>query len=274
MAAPKTALKTKQGRYYENPRDPKQPLISVTNVLDTAIGKPALVGWAAKTVATNAVNRLPEITVLARTKGAAAAIQVLKSSPYEEKTTAANLGTRIHDIAERHQLGQGLPSEYTEAEDPMVQNYLAWLEDWQPVFEATEATVINFTDLWAGTLDGLVRFPRIPWLDGLYVLDYKTGKTGPYPEWSLQIGGAYAHAEVLLTPDGTEVPMPEVDGALALRIRPEKYAMHKLRSDQEIYDVFRQMAAAARYLHADPGLSYGPALAPAGHLAEQVPVSV
>jgi hypothetical protein len=275
MAAPKTAKATSKGRYYTNPRDPEKPLISVTNVLDAAIGKPALVGWAARTVAEQAVARLPIVTKLSRTDPAAA-VQLLKGTPYAEKDTAAKLGTRIHELAEAHELGQGLPDDLLDDEKAMVENYLAWREDWKPVFEATEATVRNYTVGYAGTCDGLIRFPdfedRLP---GLYALDYKTGKTGPYPEWALQVGGAYAHAETLVLPDGTDIPMPRVDGAIALRIRPDRYAMHLLRSDELVRDTFRHMVAVARFLHSteDPFSAAIPLIPEPADDADLIPVS-
>lgn len=256
MAAPKRAIPTKKGRYYTDPKDPKARYVSVTNVIGT-LDKPALVGWAARSVAEAAVDNLVQVVKMARTDKAAA-VSWLKGQPYAARDTAAALGSRVHDLAERHQLGQDLGEIEPEAQ-AMVDQYLAFLDDHAPVFEATEATVVNRTLGYAGTLDALVRIPALG--DGLYVLDYKTGKTGPYPEWGMQLW-AYANAEALWLPDDTEVAMPEVVGGAVLRIRPEGYGLFPYNLDG--LDVpFLALLQACRWVHGNPESCIGEQCMPA-----------
>lgn len=269
--APKHAVPTKKGRYYQ--RDGER-FISVTNVIDTCVNKPALVGWAARTVAEEAVDLLarPETALpllrMART-APDDAIKLLKGAPYAAKDAAAELGSAVHGLAEAHSLGQQL-RDMSDDEQRMVDNYLAFLDDFHPTFEATEATVANRTHGYAGTLDALLRFPTdVPEVGGrLCVVDYKTGKTGPYPEWALQLA-AYAHAEHLWLPDGAEIPMPRIDGACVLRIRPDGYALHAMQADDEVFAVFAQAACAlARALHDDAESWVGERITPTADTAE------
>ncbi len=252
MAGPKRAVPTRKGRYYTDPQNPAARYVSVTNVIDT-LNKPALVGWAAKTVATEAVANLVQVTRLARTDRDAA-VAFLKGKPYEQKDAAAKLGSRVHHLAETHELGHDL-GDLSEDERRMVDNYLAFRQDWQPEYEATEATVANRAHGYAGTLDGLMRFRSVPLPkagDALVVGDYKTGRTGPYAEAGLQLV-AYARAEVLWLPDDSEVPMPAVGGAVIIRIRPDEYGVHEIDPDafDALYQVFLHLLEVTRWLHAD-----------------------
>lgn len=255
MAGPKRAVPTKKGRYYTDPKDVEARYVSVTNVIDT-INKPALVGWAAKTVATEAVEHLVHVTRLSRTDKDAA-IAWLKGKPYEQKDAAAKLGSRVHDLAEQHELGHDM-RDLEEDEVGMVEQYMAFRDDWRPEYEATEATVANRTYGYAGTLDGLLRFPHIPLpLAGtaLVVGDYKTGKTGPYDEWGLQMA-AYARTEVLWLPDDSEIPMPATAGAVAIRIRPTEYGLHEIdpAAIDTLFGVFLHLLEVTRWLHASEGV--------------------
>lgn len=258
MSAPKRAVPTRKGRYYTDPKNPDARYVSVTNVLDS-INKPALVGWAAKTVAQEAVDNLVHVTRLSRTDKAAA-VAWLKGKPYEQKDAAAKLGSRVHDLAEKHELGHDM-RELADDEVGMVEQYLAFRDDWKPEFEATEATVVNRTHGYAGTLDGLLRFPHAPLPlagDGLIVGDYKTGKTGPYPEWGLQLA-AYARAEALWLPDDSEVAMPATAGAVVIRIRPTEYGLYEVdpAALDALFGVFTHLIEVTRWLHGDDAVFSG-----------------
>ncbi len=243
--APARSVPTKRGRYY---RDPKDGTLypSVTTILDTSLNKKALVGWAAKATAQAAVDHLPELVRRCRTDRRGA-VTWLKGQPYAARDTAANLGTRVHDLAEAYVLGQPYtaPDDDTD-EARMLAALVAFLDDFRPRFEATELTVVNRSVGYAGTLDAIATIPALG--DRLTLVDYKTGRTGPYPEWGLQLA-AYAAAEAAWLKDGTEVSMPKVDGAAILRIRPDGYTLHPVRLDG-LLDTFERMAAVTRWVHA------------------------
>jgi hypothetical protein len=213
-------------RYYDLHDGTKLP--SVTTILSTALNKPALVGWAAKTVAEEALTNLPQIVKMSRTDRDGA-VKFLKGRPYAERDDAANAGTKAHELAEAYVLGKPyeVPAPDTDLGKTLAQ-FVKFLEEWRPEFEATEAVVANVTVGWAGTLDAIARIPALG--NRLLVIDYKTSKSGPYAEWGLQIA-AYARSEFLWLPDGTKTEMPAIEGAAVLRLRPDFYAVHEVTAD-------------------------------------------
>lgn len=227
-------------RYYQLADGTKLP--SVTTILSTALNKPALVGWAAKTVAEEAMANLPSLVKRSRTDYAGA-LKDLKGSPYAQRDAAADAGTAAHKLAEAYILGQ--PYEVPDPDSDLgrtLGQFVKFLEDWRPEFEATEAVVANETIGYAGSLDAIARVPLLG--NRLLVWDWKTSKSGPYPEWALQIA-AYARAEHLWLPDGTKIPMPAIEGAAVLRLRPDFYAVHQVEADM---DGLIAAFAAARHI--------------------------
>lgn len=237
MARPKQVTENRN-RWYVLADGTKLP--SVTTILGVALNKPALPAWSARTVAEEAMAELPKLVRMSR-QHREEAIRWLKGRPYAQRDEAGAAGTKAHGLAESYVLGR--PYEVPAPDTPLGQTlgqFIRWLDDYKPLFEATEATVVNHTIGYAGTLDALARVPALG--DHLTVVDYKTSRTGPYPEWGLQIA-AYAAAEEVWLPDGTNVEMPEVGGAAVLRLRPDFYALHAVTADtDELLDKF----AAAR----------------------------
>lgn len=231
-------------RYYDLHDGTKLP--SVTTILAIAINKPALPGWAAKTVAEEALTNLPRLVKMSRTRRDEA-VSWLKGRPYAQRDDAAAAGTAAHQIAEAHVLGQPypMPDPDSPAGQTLAQ-FVRFLADWEPQFEATEAVCANLDVGYAGTLDAIATLPMLG--NQLLVVDYKTGRTGPYPEWALQIA-AYARAQWLWLRDGTKVPMPAVDGAVILRLRPESYGLYRLDADlDDLVEVFAAAAVLAGWM--------------------------
>jgi hypothetical protein len=246
-------------RYYDLHDGTKLP--SVTTVLSTALNKPALVGWAAKTVAEEALANLPQIVKMSRTDRDGA-VKFLKGRPYAQRDEAADAGTKAHDLAECYVLGKPyeVPAPDTDLGKTLAQ-FVKFLEEWRPTFEATEAVVANKTIGYAGSLDAIARIPALG--NKLLVIDYKTSKSGPYPEWALQVA-AYAKAESLWLPDGTQVEMPTVEGAVVLRLRPNMYAVHEVEADlDELLAAFTAARHVASWaLDSDDANPFGKKLTP------------
>lgn len=222
---PPEQVTLKSSRYYKLADGTKLP--SVTTVLQV-LNKPALIGWASKTAANEAIANLPKLVRMCRTDPDGA-YKWLQGSPSRQATDAANAGSGVHRIAEAHVLGEPYPppDPATPAGQTHAQ-FIAWLGAYKPAFEATEAVVVNRTVGYAGSLDAICRIPALD--NRLIVLDYKTGKTGPYPEWALQVA-AYARGEEMWLPDDTRVDMPPIEGAAVLRLRPDAYALHDVTAD-------------------------------------------
>jgi hypothetical protein len=232
MTSPRNATTTNKGRTYTWGNE---SFTSVTTLLG-ALSKPALVNWAAKSVAEYAVEHMPEIYALAQADPAGA-VRALKGSPWQARDNAADLGTAVHDHIEARIIGKTPPEPTSD-----VAKRLGWFEDfcndYQPEFEAAEATVYNRRASYAGTLDSIAVIGG-----ERYIIDVKTTKSGVYPEHALQLA-AYAHAEFVGAPDGTELALPNIDAGAILWINPNGYQLVRVRIDDEVFAYFLAIATA------------------------------
>lgn len=205
---------------------------SVTTIIGGGVPKPALLPWGIKMVAEAAVmmTQSGQLAAIVRSNPDAA-LKILKGAPYDKRDSAADLGSAIHEAAEAHILGHGGGLSVSSEVQPFIEQFHAFLREHNPEYLAAECTVFSREHGYAGTLDGLVKFGEV-----VYVLDYKSG-TGVYPESSLQLA-AYCHAEFIGLPDGKEAPLPKIDGALVLWLRPDKYEVLLARCDDEVFRYF------------------------------------
>lgn len=258
------------GRYYQHPKT-GELWPSVTNVIGTGVNKPTLVPWAAKVTAEAAARQAPRLAAAMRHRPCRARrpadrcgvctdciVREIKGEHKVLKEQAAGLGSRIHALTEAAVLGKPGPDD-PEAE-PFVEQALQFYSDFgvdiEHDVEAAEATVINRTAGYAGTLDVLV------WLDmgdgrQLTVLDYKTSTTRPadsvYPEYGLQVA-ALAAAEQVLLPDGSEEPLPRPRQTAILNLRADRYALMPMPTHGTLdgaYQAFLGCLATTRWMHAD-----------------------
>lgn len=264
MTSPKHAHDTTRGRYYSDPAGGPD-LVSVTNVLDTAVAKKALIPWAVKLTVEHVLTNLPSITLRLVTDHTTV-VKEIKAVHREVKERAADLGDRVHTGAEATLLGAPI------ADDPEVAPYLAqfnrWLAMWRVDIErdvvATEITCLHRRLGYAGTADLIIWLPTGP--NGqreLWLIDYKSSATRPassvYPENTLQLA-ALRFCEAVLLPDDTEQPMPAIQRAGVLNLRAKSHALVPMPADRDAHRAFRGALEATRWLHAAPS-SY-PALLP------------
>jgi hypothetical protein len=171
----------------------------------------------------------------------------IKGTPDRIRDAAAELGIEVHDEAERLVLqlardtglawteGRPLPAWPEHLEDHMG-SFVQFLDDWRPEYVATEATVFNRAQAYAGTLDAIMRL-QIGGQLLTVLVDYKSGNH-VYSEVGLQLA-AYRNAEFVGLPDGvTEAPMPATDAGAVLHITPRAYRLRLVRVDDEIYRAF------------------------------------
>ena len=259
----------------------------VTTILNGGLPKPALVGWAAKTIAEYVADRLDQndehVTAdklitdlrqlataksksfpddLSRTKVA----EILKGVHWEDRDQAANKGTQVHDLAE--QLGRGqevtVPDELTGHVDACLQ----FFEDWQPTDALLELVVGSAKHGYCGTLDIIATLA-----DGQrWLLDYKTNRSGPFAETALQLA-AYRYADVALI-DGDTVPMPKVDRCGVVWLRADGYDLYPFKAGPEQFRQFLYVQQVAQFqkaneFRADPsGHVKGDAITVAEAIAE------
>lgn len=222
----------------------------VTTIIGNGLPKPALVGWGIKSVAEYAVDHWDEVAELTPSER----LKVLKGSPYADRDAAANRGTAVHALAE--QLVQGVEVEVPDELAGHVESYVRFLDDWHITPVLVERTIVNYTVGYAGTFDLVADVPRV----GRVLADVKTNRSGVYGDTAFQLA-AYRYAEFYVADDGTEQPMPAVDGCYVIHVRADGYDFVPLQADELQFTEFRHIARVARAAEAARGY-VGDALTP------------
>ncbi len=274
MTSPRLAENTSRGRYYRypqgHPRQGEPGLISVTNALSVAMAKPALVPWAAKIVAEHTLDHLPQVVARSRTDRDGL-LKDLKGQVGVSRDKAANLGSRIHALAEAHATGQQVAWQDGDDEcAPYVDQYVKFLADFDVDLTrhmvAAEMTVADPHLGVAGTLDLIAELPvgveatstgvqvyQLP--DGerhAFLIDLKTSATRPstsvYGEYALQLAALRDMREAWM-PDGSIEPMPRVSACAVLNLRRSTYALIPLPFTDAERKAWRAVVAVAKWSH-------------------------
>lgn len=242
MTVPKVQTTYVSGdRWYVDPgTGDKVPGVSA--ILDM-YPKPALPGWAAREAAAFAVSNLDVVSALARTD-AKAAVDLIKGAPWRKSGKAADDGTQIHGLAETLMRDRIENRKSTFSVPPgtmdFLRNFARFATEFDVVPRMVETTVWDDEYNYAGTFDGLYTLT----LDGEEIdaiVDTKTGASGVWPEASLQ-QVAYARARWFLDPEtGERTPMPRVDAAFGLWLRPEGWALIPLSIDDATWEQFLRL---------------------------------
>lgn len=234
-------------------------------------GHAALRAWAragrADVVTRQARGELTSIN-LAKLTESDLAQRWLKAEPDRVRDAAAVIGSDVHSEAEAQVLR--LVTETGGAlmdADPLPEwpahlagqeaSFKAFLADWHPIYLATEATVFNRPQAYAGTLDAIMSLNADDLRESLYrvgsecpewligrgglvtgVVDTKAGGS-VYPEVGMQ-DAAYARAEFIGLPDGvTELPMPgPIEFGAVLHITPKGYRLRLVDIGDRVYEAF------------------------------------
>lgn len=242
---------------------------SVTTILK-ALPKDALKFWAAGKVAEFAFDQSHVWLSMDRGR----AVDWLKREPLRFTGDRADFGTSVHATAEALALGRPLPRAFeTMAERQACANLIRWARTFGVEWEATEASVYNRAQRYAGTLDTIALIPLTtlgnyehlhPWKpstgattkDGTpairLLIDYKTGGDvtegkGIYPEVGLQLN-AYAGAEFIGGPNGAEVPLPPIDGCAVLQLGPAGYRFVPIRYSPDLFNAFLYVREVYRFI--------------------------
>lgn len=214
------------GRMYRYP--PTDELVpSITSIIDV-LDKPALIGWAARETAKAAWEQR---AALVNMDDEEAAVDMLKNARFRSRGRKANVGSAIHEVCEALARDIELPS-YPEEASPYVDQFLRFVADYDPTFTVVEGTVFNLSKRYAGTFDFLAIIGGVP-----VIGDYKTG-SGIYPEVALQTAAA-RYAEQLWDRETGELrTMPATDGAIAVHLAEDRYAVHWLNAGPAAFDAF------------------------------------
>jgi hypothetical protein len=193
----------------------------VTSILGDGLAKPALINWAAKTVAGYAVDNWDSLTELTHSKR----LKTLEGAHYADRDAAGKRGTEVHKLADA--LGRGEKVAVPEELAGHVESYVTFLDDHDIRPVLTESSVVYLKPLneYAGTLDLVADFPA---LSARLLCDVKTARSGVFPDNALQLA-AYRWATHYL--DGGDLkPMPEVDGCAVIHVRADGYSLVPLEA--------------------------------------------
>ena len=220
-----TGLLRDAKHFYSWQGEPAVPgITSVIGVLD----KPALVGWAKRETAIAAVRNWDTVAKMVAQQPPLEdqlayhpAVAYLKATPGYQRDAAANAGTVAHAIAEAVAKNEEpvIPDEYEGFAGAFIRDFI---EKYKPkfhplyveamVYHASDATVLPY----GGTMDVFCQIG-----DDTYLIDYKTGKSGVYPETALQLA-AGRYAQFIGRPgDPRQHAIPKVDKCAVLWLRPE-----------------------------------------------------
>jgi hypothetical protein len=204
---------------------------AIKGVLD----KPGLMRWAANATASWAAAHAAELAQMGdeswRANAARASDQV--------RDTAATAGKQVHAIAERLVWGEPVPPEdpdgvpWTDDVRRMGEHLARFMDAWQVTPRLAEAMVFNEDHRYAGTLDlhGVLG-------DGnRWLIDYKTGASGPWQEVALQLCGYKQATHVSI--GGRDLVMPDVDRCGVLWVRPDGWELVPVEVTDDTWVVFR-----------------------------------
>lgn len=211
----------------------------VTTILKQAIPAPALMKWSARTVAEYVADNPAGVDSL-RQMGRSPMVAALKQVPWQQRDEAGNKGTAVHDFAER--IANGEEVDVPEYLTGHVQSCLDFFEDWSIEPVLVEATVGDREHQYAGKLDLIATSSRAP----LAIYDYKTSKSGIYPETAYQLA-AYAGAE-FYGEGGDEHELPTVEASFGVHIRGDGYTVYPLEFGESVYDEFVHLLESARII--------------------------
>jgi hypothetical protein len=223
----------------------------VTRVTGDGVSKPGLVRWAARSVAGYAIDHWDELNDMK----ASERLRTLEGAAWAERDEAAGRGRDVHALVERLQAG-----EEVQVPEPLtghVDAYLAFDRDWKPNEILVEAVVVSRAHRYMGTLDVVARLA-----DGdLWLIDWKTGGSGVFPEVALQLA-AYRYAEVYLDRDGIEHDMPQVDRCGALWLRADGYDLYPVEAGHDQFRRFQYAQVLAKFVNEPRETLIGEAVEP------------
>lgn len=245
----------------------------VTTLLGNGFPKGGLQYWAAKEVATCAIEERDLWEPLAE-RDRNAAWDYLKEAPFRDRDKAARRGTEVHRLAEQLQASVETGVEVVVPEELVghVDAYLQFREEWQPHDEIIEGVVVNRTQRYLGTFDSIATLPGfadacrrvgIEVAGDRVLYDIKTNRSADvYPDTVLQLA-AYRHAESYIPDvDGNEgeLPMPQVDGCAVLHLAADGYQLVPVDAGPRAFRQFLYVVQTAEFLGTWKEPGWGPSL--------------
>lgn len=254
--------RTEDHRYYWMGEG---PLPSITTAIGMYDKSDALVGWAKRETASFAVRNLDAL-VEHRTHNSpepscgpcmkayrpfdrtAAAQRWISAIPDYMKDAAADLGTRVHLVAESLAKGEHYAAEQDPVTLPYAGQYLRFMDEYTPDFLAVEYMGVNESWGYAGTGDIIATVDH-PDLPGPTAIDIKTfTKPGPitftkgrpryYPTTGMQLAACAALEFIGKADDPVKYPVPDVQSYAVLLVGQEDYHLIPYRVTGATFEAF------------------------------------
>lgn len=226
---PALAKPTEWGRFYVHPGS-RAEVPSITNIIGMKF-KPLFRAGLKKAAGYAAENR-ERLAALTEDE-----VFKLVSNPPNKDDEPSAIGDLVHKWCEEYIVSGGIgpPAEDVRAAHNtarwMYETWLKFVERYKPQFTGSEFTVWSNRYGYAGTGDFSA------YINGRHVLvDIKTGKAA-YAEVAMQLA-AIARADFVLTPDGTESPVPQYDAYAVLHLRPRGARLHPVVNIEEAFQAF------------------------------------
>lgn len=253
MTNPKITTTTINGyRYYKHPNIKNLAAPSVTSIIDM-LPAPFLRQWNSKMTANAAVDNIEYVNELILGNNHEKARAWLKAAPERELHAAADTGDRVHKAIEQRIIDPSTP--YDDDIEPFIRNFDLFCVEYEPEWLHVEKSVFSVTHMYAGSFDAIARIRN-----KVTLIDFKTTRSGISAKVALQLA-AYSRADSMFDGD-LEVPMPQVEQAAALWLRPDKWGVFPLRIDDDIFETF---LALRRTFEWEARQSKTAMLAPATH---------
>jgi hypothetical protein len=245
VTTPKVETKYVKGdRWYIHSASGNQ--VPGVSAIKEMLPSSALSGWFKKFTAEYCVDHIEEVRALAA-KDREGAIGLVKGATDRHSKAAASKGTDIHTLSEQLMRDKmaGVKSTFRATKDEMryLRNLARFIQEFDVVPEMLETTVWSQEHDYAGTFDFM---GYLKGYDGLSIVDYKSGQSGVYPEAGIQQTG-YKWADSYIDEDGNFVPMPKVERAFGLWLRPDGWALYPLRTDELMWEHFLHLRASYRF---------------------------
>lgn len=274
---------TAKGHYYVDLDAGGERVPGVTTILSDGLPKPALLNWSATATAAYAVDQWDVLTELPVSER----LKKIEGGRWAARDAAAAKGTAVHAMAERLVAGEKVT--VPDALTGYVQACVSLLDDFDVRPVHVEVVVYSETHRHVGTCDLIadVLLPDMPEYEHITrdddgysrgLFDWKTSKSGIFGDVALQLA-AYRHSEWLIgADDGGPVPMPEVDFAAGIHLRPDGgYSLVPLTTDDDVYRDFLYVAQVARVVKSSKDWAGDPIVPPTASqyvltkAAEEVP---
>jgi hypothetical protein len=227
------------GRFHRYSLD-GQHVPSVTT-LAGVLDKPGLMYGAAKETAIWAAAHVDDLAA----RGEDAWRRDAQRAFRDKWDESGRVGTQVHTIAERLVWGDEVPDEdddglpWPDDVRRMGEQVAKFMDKWDVDPLLVESPVFHEDLAYAGRLD-LVAHLR----DGhRWLIDYKTGASGVYPEVALQLAG-YANCTHFQR-DDEDVAMPTVQRFGALWVRPDAWELQPITVTEGTWRVFN----ACRFIY-------------------------